>query len=135
MTWILCHDQLPTSNNIYVGSENKLLYFKHSGDYTIGYWVPIDMSWCDGESMGPYNTQPTHWMDLPKTPLEDTNSWFVESEFSPLDEELKFVWKDSYLGVCLGYFKDDDKWYDGDFNCELPSRSIPTHWALLPEAP
>ena len=136
MKWIRCYDYLPTTlDNIYECSEIKLLYFKHSRKYTTGFWWPIEMTWCDGESMGPYHVQPTHWMDLPKNPEQDPTSWFVENEFSPLDEELKFVWKESYLEVCLGYFKDDDKWYDGDFNCELPSHCTPTHWALLPEAP
>lgn len=134
MKWNNYKDELPITSDVYECSPTCLLWTAKTQTYGMGFWWPINMTWCDHESMGPLRDHPSHWMYLPKTPLEDPSEWLNENDFSPADGSKKFIWKESYLEVCLGYLKND-VWYDADFDHPLPEHCIPTHWMHLPIRP
>ena len=80
MEWIQCKDSVPEFNingTQYLVSNTVLIWHPTYDHPLLGFYcpkwpgdgpIPLMGEWCEEESMGFLNNQPTHWMPLPEPP-------------------------------------------------------------------
>lgn len=135
MKWIKHADQLPITEDVYSCSEDMILWYPKKRKIEFGFWWPIEMTWCDSESMGSFTEQPTYWCEVGKTPLQDMDGWFADDEYEPIDDGRVLVWrKDLPNVIYMAYYKDGI-WMDHDFECPLPAHCQPSFWRNIPTPP